>query len=113
MRVEQGGQGVLRCQGRREVTRCEGEFDGHRARSRAPSWSAGAIAARSTSWRRKQDVEHRVIPWDDVGADEGTGIVHIAPGRRQGGLRALEGSTISPSSRRSTSSASMSTGFAG
>ncbi len=25
-------------------------------------------------------VEHRVIPWDDVGADEGTGIVHIAPG---------------------------------
>ena len=26
------------------------------------------------------DVEHRVIPWEDVGADEGTGIVHIAPG---------------------------------
>ena len=25
-------------------------------------------------------VEHRVIPWDDVSADEGTGIVHIAPG---------------------------------
>ncbi len=25
-------------------------------------------------------VEHRVIPWADVGADEGTGIVHIAPG---------------------------------
>ncbi|MDX1613596.1 MAG: class I tRNA ligase family protein [Candidatus Promineifilaceae bacterium] len=24
--------------------------------------------------------EHRVIPWGDVGADEGTGIVHIAPG---------------------------------
>ncbi len=24
--------------------------------------------------------EHRVIPWDEVGADEGTGIVHIAPG---------------------------------
>ncbi|MDX1412569.1 MAG: class I tRNA ligase family protein [Candidatus Promineifilaceae bacterium] len=23
---------------------------------------------------------HRVIPWKDVGADEGTGIVHIAPG---------------------------------
>ena len=25
-------------------------------------------------------VEHRVIPWEDVGAEEGTGIVHIAPG---------------------------------
>ncbi len=25
-------------------------------------------------------VEHRVIPWDDVVLDEGTGVVHIAPG---------------------------------
>jgi len=25
-------------------------------------------------------VEHRAIPWDDVSLDEGTGIVHIAPG---------------------------------
>jgi isoleucyl-tRNA synthetase len=25
-------------------------------------------------------VEHRVIPWDDVTLDQGTGIVHIAPG---------------------------------
>ncbi len=25
-------------------------------------------------------VEHRVIPWDDVTMEEGTGIVHIAPG---------------------------------
>ncbi|HET8752397.1 MAG TPA: isoleucine--tRNA ligase [Gaiellaceae bacterium] len=25
-------------------------------------------------------VEHRVIPWDEVTMDEGTGIVHIAPG---------------------------------
>ena len=28
----------------------------------------------------QQGVEHRVIPWTAVGADEGTGIVHIAPG---------------------------------
>ncbi len=28
----------------------------------------------------QQGVEHRVIPWRDVGAGEGTGIVHIAPG---------------------------------
>ncbi|MGH3061062.1 MAG: class I tRNA ligase family protein, partial [Gaiellaceae bacterium] len=26
------------------------------------------------------DVEHRVIPWEDVTLEEGTGIVHIAPG---------------------------------
>jgi isoleucyl-tRNA synthetase len=26
------------------------------------------------------EVEHRVIPWDEVALDEGTGIVHIAPG---------------------------------
>jgi len=26
------------------------------------------------------DVEHRVIPWDDVTMDQGTGVVHIAPG---------------------------------
>jgi len=25
-------------------------------------------------------VEHRVIPWNDVSLDEGTGVVHIAPG---------------------------------
>src|SRR5438034_3723779 len=28
----------------------------------------------------QQGVVHRVIPWDDVVLDEGTGIVHIAPG---------------------------------
>ncbi len=26
------------------------------------------------------EVEHRVVPWDEVSLDEGTGIVHIAPG---------------------------------
>jgi isoleucyl-tRNA synthetase len=28
----------------------------------------------------QRGVEHRVIPWDEVSLDEGTGIVHIAPG---------------------------------
>lgn len=28
----------------------------------------------------QQGVEHRVIAWDQVGSEEGTGIVHIAPG---------------------------------
>ena len=41
---------------------------------------AGATKGRSTSSRPGSGVEHRVIPWDDVSADEGTGIVHIAPG---------------------------------
>ncbi|MGH3072558.1 MAG: isoleucine--tRNA ligase [Gaiellaceae bacterium] len=27
-----------------------------------------------------RDVDHRVIPWDEVTLDQGTGIVHIAPG---------------------------------
>ena len=27
-----------------------------------------------------EGLEHRVIPWDEVSMDEGTGIVHIAPG---------------------------------
>src|SRR5438094_3035769 len=26
------------------------------------------------------EVEHRVIPWEEVSLDEGTGVVHIAPG---------------------------------
>jgi isoleucyl-tRNA synthetase len=29
------------------------------------------------------EVEHRVIPWEEVSLDEGTGIVHIAPGAGQ------------------------------
>ena len=28
----------------------------------------------------QKDVEHRVVAWDDVSMEEGTGIVHIAPG---------------------------------
>jgi isoleucyl-tRNA synthetase len=32
------------------------------------------------AWEGGADYEHRVIPWDEVGEDEGTGIVHIAPG---------------------------------
>ena len=35
------------------------------------------------------EVEHRVISWDEVSVDEGTGIVHIAPGLRRRGLRAV------------------------
>ena len=50
---------------------------------------------------------HRVIPWDEVALDEGTGIVHIAPGRapRTSSSRA---STTCRCWRRSTSRAASS-----
>ena len=51
-----------------------------RSGSAARSWSAGATRAPSTSSGPAGEVEHRVIPWDEVTLDEGTGIVHIAPG---------------------------------
>ena len=38
---------------------------------------------------RRQASTHRVIPWDEVSLEEGTGIVHIAPGCGSRGLRAL------------------------
>lgn len=28
----------------------------------------------------QQGIEHKIVPWEDVAADEGTGVVHIAPG---------------------------------
>ena len=56
----------------------------------APSSSARATRARSTSLAPAgAAVEHRVIPWDEVTLDDGTGIVHIAPGCGSRGLRAL------------------------
>ncbi len=44
------------------------------------SSSASNTRARSTTCPRRRESSHRVIPWDDVTLDEGTGIVHIAPG---------------------------------
>ena len=28
----------------------------------------------------QKDVDHKIVPWEDVDAEEGTGVVHIAPG---------------------------------
>ena len=55
----------------------------------ARSSSGSSTRARSTTSPAQEGVVHRVIPWDEVALDEGTGIVHIAPGRRRRGLRAL------------------------
>ena len=47
--------------------------------SAARSSSAGAIPARSTTCRRAR-ASSTGDPWEDVTLDDGTGIVHIAPG---------------------------------
>ncbi|MFW9902889.1 MAG: isoleucine--tRNA ligase [Candidatus Thorarchaeota archaeon] len=33
-----------------------------------------------TELHLQQSVHHKIVPWEDVSSDEGTGIVHIAPG---------------------------------
>ena len=56
--------------------------------SRRPSsWSDCGRRPRRLAVRRPvrpppggQEVEHRVVPWDEISLEEGTGIVHIAPG---------------------------------
>ena len=57
--------------------------EGRRVRARwsgARSSSGSNTTAPSTTWRRRKESPHRVIPWEDVSLTEGTGIVHIAPG---------------------------------
>ncbi|MEW5991192.1 MAG: class I tRNA ligase family protein [Chloroflexota bacterium] len=39
-----------------------------------------AVAAAFATGGASAGYEHRVVAWDEVGEDEGTGIVHIAPG---------------------------------
>ena len=59
------------------------------------------------------EVEHRVIPWDEVSLDEGTGIVHIAPGCGAEDFELSQRRTTSPCSRPSTSRAASTTSTAG
>src|SRR3954470_2014712 len=52
-------------------------------RYRGPYDDFEAVAAafeKGTDAEGNAGYEHRVVPWTDVGEDEGTGIVHIAPG---------------------------------
>ena len=46
----------------------------------------------------QQGVRHRIISWSEVSESEGTGIVHIAPGGGQGGLR--PGQRVRPAGHR-------------
>jgi isoleucyl-tRNA synthetase len=57
--------------------RYRGPFDDLPAVRAAFERGTPAGAARGTPG---QPYEHRIVPWDEVGEDEGTGIVHIAPG---------------------------------
>ena len=111
VRARAGRQGVLPRQGCR-AQRAARRVHGHSTRSRARAGSAGRISGPFDELPAQRGVDHRVIAWDDVDADEGTGIVHIAPGAERKTSRSRR-NTISPSSRRSTSSASTSTGSTG
>ncbi|HEX2755100.1 MAG TPA: class I tRNA ligase family protein [Candidatus Limnocylindrales bacterium] len=53
--------------------RYDGPFDDLAAVRKAFAAGASAIAPDAP-------YEHRIVAWDDVGEEEGTGIVHIAPG---------------------------------
>ena len=84
--------------GRRHLLAGQGHAEDRRSRARSRSLEeragprarrAGATPGRSTtcrpssmpSRRRRPDAyEHRVVAWTEVGEEEGTGIVHIAPG---------------------------------
>ena len=68
-----------------------GDVPGSRGEARPRAGRAGATPARSTICRPSRPpsrrggtaaapYEHRVVTWDEVGEEEGTGIVHIAPG---------------------------------
>jgi isoleucyl-tRNA synthetase len=59
--------------------RYEGPYDDLPAVQRAFG-PAGERAGRAANAGPAEPYEHRVVAWDLVGEDEGTGIVHIAPG---------------------------------
>ena len=55
--------------------------------------------------------EHRVVTWDQVGEDEGTGIVHIAPGCGAEDYQLGQADRPAGRSGRSTRTAATTTGF--
>ena len=84
-----GRRHVLARQGHAQ-DRAAGPVRGPRGAARRAISSAGATQARSTTCLRsgvrdgvriaRPAYEHRVVAWSEVGEEEGTGIVHIAPG---------------------------------
>ena len=76
------------------------------SRARVESSSGSSTRGRSTSCRRRRASCTASSPGTTSSLDEGTGIVHIAPGCRRRGLRALTRCTTCPCSPRSTRPAS-------
>ncbi|HEX3313622.1 MAG TPA: class I tRNA ligase family protein, partial [Gemmataceae bacterium] len=63
--------------------RYKGPYDELEAQAHPAGFPASiAAVVRRQNWGPNESARdlHRVIPWDDVGETEGTGIVHIAPG---------------------------------
>ena len=85
VRVRQGddrfwlGKGTLKTGAARPV---RGRSRKRRARARrlALPRAVRRAAGRRSAAFAAAGYEHRVVAWDEVGEDEGTGIVHIAPG---------------------------------
>ena len=94
-----------RCSPRRSSSGCSAARRRSRTGSAARTCSAPATSRRSRSWPAEEYGEkgHTVLPGDFVSADDGTGIVHIAPAfgeddYRLGAERAS--SSINPSGSR-------------
>ena len=50
------------------------------ANSKAPNWLALSTQGPGTIYRSSKTSSTKVVAWENVGEEEGTGIVHIAPG---------------------------------
>ena len=84
-----------------------------RARSGARSSSAGATAGPFDDLGPAARSSTASIPWDEVTLDEGTGIVHIAPGCGGEDFELVEGASACRADARSTRRAASTTTTAG
>ncbi|HKV43224.1 MAG TPA: isoleucine--tRNA ligase [bacterium] len=77
VRVEQGGDSYYLVKDRLDMLR-----GGHRVREELPGASlvGWTYTGPYDDLPAQQGVVHRVVPWAEVTAAEGTGLVHIAPG---------------------------------
>ena len=85
--------------------------EGRRAACAAPSSSAARTRPASTTCPRRPRLEHRVVADAGVVLDEGTGIVHIAPGCGAEDFELGRREELAGARARSTRRASSSTGY--
>ncbi len=77
VRVEQGGDTFYLARDRLEILRGHARVREELPGSAMVGWT---YTGPYDDLPAQQGVEHRVIPWGEVSAAEGTGLVHIAPG---------------------------------